>query len=226
MEVLDPPPHLTPNYQESLAIPLTIGTGEAQRVFHVHETLLRTASEYFRKALSSNFSEGQQKTCSFPEDDPYAFRAFVQYLYQGDYKVVTVWPSAEGGKQQLWFLIHARCFALGNKLLAPAFKKHVLRKLVSVLKSSVLRSDFSPTMETILLMAKIVYEGTLPKDGWDMRDLLASYCASRLGSNGGHDDNGQLSYWEPTDIRSLAECQLGEFIGDVMCKIPSMLEVQ
>ena len=118
-----PPPHLTPNYQESPPNPLTIGDGEEQRIFYIHETLLTTASECFKTALSSSFSEGQQKTCYLPEDYPCAFRAFVQYLYKGEYNVRTVWPFGEGGGQQSWCLLHAECFALGNKLLAPAFKR-------------------------------------------------------------------------------------------------------
>ena len=218
MESIDSSPHLTPKYEESLPIPLTIGNGQEQRVFYVHETLLTTVSHYFKIVLKSNFSEGQQKSCPFPEDDPCAFRAFVQYLYKGEYDVETVWPSTEGGEQQSWFHLHAQCFALGNKLVAPSFKKHVVCRLADVLKST-LKSDYSPTMRTILLMPKTVYDGTLPKDGWDMRDLLATYCASRLGSNKDYDDKGRSICWEPTEIRMVAESQLEEFIGDVLCKV-------
>ena len=78
MGIHHPSPHLTPKYQESPLIPLTIGGGEEQRIFYIHETLLTTASEYFKTALRSSFSEGQQKTYYLPEDDPCAFRAFVQ----------------------------------------------------------------------------------------------------------------------------------------------------
>lgn len=219
MEFLDPSPHLIPKYQESLPIPLTIGDGEEQRIFYVHEALLRATSEYFTTALSSNFPEGQQKTCSFPEDDPYAFRAYVEYLYRGEYHVRTVWPSAEGGEQQSWFLLHAQCFALGNKLIALGFKKYIVCRLAFVLENTALKSALSPTMETILLMAKTVYDSTVPKDGWDMRDLLAAYCASRLSPSKDHDDKGRSTHWEPTDIRSLAESQLEEFVGDVMIKV-------
>lgn len=218
MEFLDPSPHSTLKYQESLPIRLTIGDGEEQRIVYVHETLLTTVSEYFKIALNSNFSEGQQKSCIFPEDDPCAFRAFVQYLYTGKYEVNIVWPSTEGGEQQSWFHLHAQCFALGNKLVAPSFKKYVVCQLAAVLERT-LKSDLSPMMGTILLMAKTVYDGTLPKDGWEMRDLLATYCASRLGSNEDHNDNGQSTGWNLTEIKMFAKSQLEEFIGDVTCKV-------
>ena len=39
------------------------------------------------------------------------------------------------------------------------------------------------SMRTMLRMAWTLYIGTVPKDGWDMRDLLAAYCASRMDSN-------------------------------------------
>ena len=99
---------------------------ESSEISYIHETLLTTASEYFQTAQSSSFSEGQQKTCYLPEDDPRAFRAFVQYLYKEEYTVRTVWPFGEGGGQQSWFLLHADCFALENKLLGPAFKTQVV----------------------------------------------------------------------------------------------------
>ena len=209
-----PPAHLKLNFHESLPIPLFVGEGDQQRVFYVHETLLTTVSEYFRTALQGNFIEGQEKICRFPEDNVPAFYAFVQFLYKGTYKCSTAHPD---GNQQSWFRLHARCFALGNKLVAPSFKKYVVYRCASVLASG--RCPETPTIPTMLAMADDIYSGTLPEDGHDMRDLLAEYCASRFGRVKREDGDGSPACWETADIRALVESQQEEFITDVMSKV-------
>ena len=214
MELLDPSPHLITKFQNSPAIPLVVGEGDEEQVLYVHETLLVATSVYFRIALQSNFTEEQEKRCSFPNDNLYAFHCFVQYLYKGEYTVATAWPASEGGEQQSWFLLHTHCFALGNKLVTPSFKKYVVYRLARVLQAS-----DPPTMETLLAMARIVYEGTLPQDGHAMRDLLALYYASRLGGEGGHCAEPDSMCWRPVEIEDLMENQQTEFIVDVLKKV-------
>lgn len=221
MELLDPSPHLIANFHHSHPIPLVVGEGDEQQVFYVHETLLVATSEYFRVALQSNFTEGQEKQCSLPDDDSDAFHSFVQYLYKGDYRVTLARPAVEGGEQQYWFLLHARCFALGSKLVTPSFKKYVVYQLARVLR----KGHDPPTMGTILAMARVVYEDTLPQDARPMRDLLASYCASRLGGKGGH---AAEHAWKPLEIEWLIKCQQTELIMDIMGMIrgPSSIDVE
>ncbi|KAG6997727.1 hypothetical protein G7Y79_00038g074860 [Physcia stellaris] len=215
MDQLDRSPHLITKFHNSPAIPLVVGEGDEEQILYVHETLLVTTSEYFRVALQSNFIEGQEKRCSFQDDKPYAFHCLVQYLYKGDYNVTTAWPAAEGGEQQSWFLLHAHCFALGNKLVTSSFKKFVVYRLAGVLQNA----DDPPTMETLLAMARIVYEGTLPQDGHAMRDLLALYYASRLGGEGGHCAKPDSMCWKPVEIEGLMNNQQTEFIVDVLKRV-------
>ena len=94
MDLLGPSPHLTPNFYKPLPIPIFVGEGNQQRVFYAHELLLTTSSEYFRTALQSNFIEGQQKTCHFPEDDPRTFDVFLQYLYKGNWSLKLTQPPS------------------------------------------------------------------------------------------------------------------------------------
>ena len=221
MELLDPSPHLIANFHHSHPIPLVVSEGDEQQVFYVHETLLVTTSEYFHVALRSNFIEGQEKRCSFPDDNPDAFHCFVQYLYKGDYRVTLARPPVEGGEQQFWFLLHARCFALGSKLVTPSFKKYVVYQLACVLR----RGDNPPTMGTILAMAQIVYEDTPTLDGRPMRDLLAKHCASRLGSKGGNAAEQCSILWTPLEIESLVKSQQTELIMDIMGMIKGRLSI-
>ena len=116
---------------------------------------------------------------------------FVQYLYKGEYRASLAFPAAAGGDVQAWYLLHAHGFAFGNKLVAVGFKKYAVYKL-----SKVLRPNYKePYMDTMLQMAKTVYDGTVPKDGSEMRGLLAMYCASRMGSNELLDKNRWPRCW-------------------------------
>ena len=142
MVSLDPSPHLTPNFHESLPIPIYVGEGSQQRVFYAHELLLTTASEYFRIALQSNFIEGQQKKCHFPEDGPRTLHAFVQYLYKGSWDLRLTQPPSSDDLQQ-FHILRAQCFVLANKLLAPGFKKYVVYRSTCLLT---LAHNPEPTM--------------------------------------------------------------------------------
>lgn len=215
MVSLDPSPHRTPNFQESLPISIYVGKGIQQHVFYAHELLLTTTSDSFRTALQSNFIEGQQKKCHFPEDDPRTFHAFVQYLYGGCWDLRLVQPSSLDDWQE-WHVLRTRCFVLANKLLAASVKKYAVYRSACFLQPA--KVD-QPTMSTMLTMSDIVYRGTLPKDGGAMRDLLAAYCASRLGTNGQEARKEVAGLWDTTDRRALAESQQVEFIADVMCKV-------
>ena len=217
MALLDPSPHLTLNFEESLPIPVHVGEGSQQRVFYAHELLLTTSSEYFRTALQSNFIDRQQKMCHFPEDDPRIFHAFVQFLYKGKWDVKLIQrPPYNGDIWQEFHVLRAQCFVLANKLLAPSFKKYIVYRSACLLRAG---SGPQPTMSTMLLMSDIVYRGTLPEDGHAMRDLLAAYCASRLRTTGQETTRGALGHWDTTDRIALAESQQVEFIADVMGKV-------
>lgn len=201
MEYLANSPHLISNYQESPAVPLIIGKGDDKRVFYVHETLLTQTSEYFRISLQNRAIEGQQKTCRFPHNSSHAFHLFIQYLYTGDYEVTKAWPSDHGGNQQSWFEMHADAYVLGVQLAASGFKKSIVYRLATVL----MLYYNEPTMKTLLNMSKIVYDSTTETDGKAMRDLLATYYSSRLGS--GHCNLGAKSkgWWTNSDLKESAE---------------------
>ena len=201
MEYLEKSPHLTSNYQESPAIPLIIGEGDEKRVFYVHEKLLAQTSEYFRISLQNRAVEGQQKTCRFPHKSSHAFHLFVQYIYTGDYDVTKAWPPDHGGSQQSWFKMHAIAYALGAQLDASSFKKFVVYRLASVL----MMYNNEPTMKTLLSMSKVVYDGSTDIDGKAMRDLLATYYSSRLGSGHCNLGTGSKGWWTNADLKHSEE---------------------
>ena len=201
MEYLAKSPQLISNYQESPAVPLIVGEGNDKRVYYVHETLLAQTSEYFRNSLQIRAIEGQQKICRFPHNSSHAFHVFVQYLYTGDYNVTKAWPSDHGGNQQSWFEMHADAYVLGIQLAVSDFKKFVVFRLASVL----MMYNNESTMKTLLSMSKVVYDSSTDIDGKAMRDLLATYYSSRLGSGHCNLGTGSKGWWTNADLKYSAE---------------------
>lgn len=57
--------------------------GSVQRVFNVHEGLLKSQSLFFRGMLRNNFAETNARLVRLPEDDVKTFAVFLQWLYTG-----------------------------------------------------------------------------------------------------------------------------------------------
>ena len=75
-------------------------------------------------------------------------------------------------------------------------------------------------METLIEMAEIVYDGTSDSDGTEMRDLLAIYCASRLGSGACTLGSASKGWWTAAERESLSNSKV-EFIATVFRSVPS-----
>jgi hypothetical protein len=197
-------------------VTITVGALKKQAVFYVHENLLTQRSEYFKTCLQSSFQEGHQRECLLKEDNPDAFEIFVQWLYLGKYKASEAIKREDGGNEEAWYLLHAHAYVLGNKLVASAFKRTVVETFARLLE----QYDSIPA-RLIVNMAEIVYGGTSDTDGFEMRKLLASYCASRIGVtptpiSASSDPRRPLSFDE---VGVLAGCSESEFIRDVLCAV-------
>ena len=111
-------PQVAGNFQQTPTIPIIVGQDNNRTTFYVHKVLLTSHTDYFGRALMSNFTEGQEQICRFPEGNQYAFHLLVQWLYRGEYEVTSAMPEAFGGNQQIWFKFHAHAYVLGNMLVA------------------------------------------------------------------------------------------------------------
>lgn len=207
MAETDCSPSVLPGYATSSPISVTVDKAGKQQKFFVHESLLIHASQYFQTALSSGFQEGETRSFFLEEDDARAFNLFVQYLYTDNYDPTLVVSPAEGGTSHVYLRMHAAAYALGNKLMAPRFQRLVLHKVLLVLTP-----DSNIDMKLVLDMASTIYGGTSADDGHYMRATMANYCASRFG----HYQGMKEESWSKEEITALVECQLPEFVADVM----------
>ncbi|RPA78454.1 hypothetical protein BJ508DRAFT_155817 [Ascobolus immersus RN42] len=180
---------LSPVVRITLAPPLSSSTislaslshESAEQTYYLHSALLSQHSTYFTSLLSftSNSQTSPNVTLSEPVDDPAAFARFVEFLYCADYSIpetpVTVHHGHSiGGGSTLdlasvvgALTVHAKCYALGERLMAPGFKSLALAKLKAGLKalalfapntanSSMAHTWIPAVVETI----RIIYEGT------------------------------------------------------------------
>ena len=60
-----------------------VGSGDAEKVWHLPEKLLKSKSTFFTAAIGGGFAEGISKSITLPEEDPNIFQWFVVWLYVG-----------------------------------------------------------------------------------------------------------------------------------------------
>lgn len=184
------------NFLLSPTVTVTVGTGKDKKTFYAHERLLIDASQYFKTALQSNFSEAGTKIFQLDEDDPVAFELFMEYLY-----------DFEGEKRASRSLIgYADAFVLGCKLVAPAFN----RKVVEWAAEDMLNRP-PLLMKTLLQAVGIIRNRTSEMDGKSMRRLLVMYCASRLGC-----PKNKKKPWSRAQRLILVKSRQHEFLADVL----------
>lgn len=188
-------------------ITITVGAGDEARTFFVHEYLLTEASEYFKSAMQTSMAEARTRVFHLDKDDADAFQLFVEYLYalpcKGDIDEEDLCNAAEA-------------FVLADKLLAPGFKRRIIRWVRgSLVVKSTIPGDFRPkvaiSMECLVLAAETVYEAALGTDGLEMRKLLRRYCTSRLRNS-----YLPIKRWSEAERKVLAQSGLWRFIADVL----------
>jgi hypothetical protein len=203
-------------FYNSPTVEVVVGAKGEARTFYLHKTLLMNHSEYFATCLRSNFIEGKIGAVTLDEDDPTAFDAFAHWLYAREYEITKAKGADEKELQVAWYMLHARAYALGNKLVADDFKRDIVKKTARRLENE----DYDDIpMSLVIDMARVIYDGTSDKDGCEMRELIAAYCASRTG-NVPRGDFEINRFFSASEMKELTDCQQADFLADVwiLCK--------
>lgn len=217
------PPQPGDGFIDSPPVTIIVGKDAAQKTYYVHKERLLKHSEYFRIALNSNFSEGQNLTFKLEEDDPSAMWLFAMSQYKSLNDIFDVLyfddDSTEDFSMNDCRTRHAHAFVLGNKLVASKFKRHIISSLHRFMwKNSEDLIDISCLVDA----AKVVYDGTSTDDGWEMRILLALYCATRLGYSVEVPHNATQNRaphpWAVDDRKLLVSSGLDEFLMDILAE--------
>ncbi|KAF3157652.1 hypothetical protein TWF569_000217 [Orbilia oligospora] len=102
---------------------LTVIVGDEQRKFNIHLGAVCSVSTYFKKLISSNMKEAQEKVLTLNDevDDADAFDMFVQYCYLKSYIV-----DEELYLDSLY--LHARVYVLAERLGCIDLKTLALKR--------------------------------------------------------------------------------------------------
>jgi len=198
-------------FYNSPTVEVIVGAKGEARTFYIHKTLAMNHSKYFATCLSSNFIEGKIGAVILDEDDPTAFDAFALWLYAREYDITKAKLADKKELQVAWYMLHAQAYALGNKLVADDFKREIVKKTARML------GDYDDIpMSLVIDMARVIYDGTSDKDGREMRELIAAYCASRTGNI--QRDNFEFTrrFFSVEEVKELTYCQQADFLADVM----------
>ncbi|KAK6497258.1 hypothetical protein TWF506_004731 [Arthrobotrys conoides] len=176
---------------------LTVIVGDEQRKFNIHLGAVCSVSTYFKKLISSNMKEAQEKVLTLNDevDDADAFDMFVQYCYLKSYVV-----DEEVYLDSL--NLHARVYVLAERLGCIDLKALALKRATELcygsrnenLKTGEMLRNLAQTILTVYTHTYDSNTGKLPftkkeeadeqsketvrRDGF--RLLLASFAAPHL----------------------------------------------
>ena len=94
--------------------------GGAKKIWHLLDTLLKSKSEFFTKALEKEFTEWILEIVTLPEKDPKIFIHFVEWLYVGDDQLIV--PNLDTFVS-LWIL--------GDQLVCPMLQDGMMSDLIA-----------------------------------------------------------------------------------------------
>lgn len=136
------------------------------RSFTVHSDHLTSRSLFFKKALSGNWSEAQQRIIELPEDESDIFELYLQCVYGHEMSVepAPVPKDYKGVEEQIEI---AKLYVLAEKLQDVRAKNTALK---AFMKSTWAERKTAQWFHPDPAVVHIIYDGTMP--GSPMRRLL------------------------------------------------------
>ncbi|KAH3959582.1 hypothetical protein HBI56_199440 [Parastagonospora nodorum] len=147
------------------SVKVTVGDGDEQQTFDVHESLIMARSAFF-KALSGNWTEAKSRHVNLPEDDPQTFENYVHHLYTNTLAVKpSPVPDQYVGREEK--IEPAKLYVFAEKIQDTDTKDAVVKAMAH---SSQLSRYNGKTYGPNLGVVSLIYAGTAP---WSpMRKLL------------------------------------------------------
>ena len=99
-----------------------VGSGDAEKVWHLPGKLLKSNSTFFTAALEGGFAEGTSQSITLTEEDPNIFQWFVVWLYVGFDPVLKI-------ETELDFFVPL--WLLGDRLGCPLMQDDAMCDLIT-----------------------------------------------------------------------------------------------
>ncbi|KAF2869218.1 hypothetical protein BDV95DRAFT_621071 [Massariosphaeria phaeospora] len=150
---------------QTTPIKITVGTGDGQKAFFIHQGFLCKRSDFFKNALNGPWLESNERSINLPEDDPATFLLYQELLYT---HVLPVKPATldmeacneddyEKACADAEYIALGQLYVLVEKLIDEQAKSSVLAALLARTKQV---SATGKTHYPGLNCVQIIYEGT------------------------------------------------------------------
>lgn len=129
--------------------------------FSVHEKLIRESSDFFDKAMSSDWKESRTHSVSLPDEDPEVFESYLHWIYCKKLPLRCEDPgSAE-------YLQLAKAIILGDRLQDADFEDAAIDAVIDKSQSSKMNG------QALAPMITYIYKNTVGESG--ARRLLVDF---------------------------------------------------
>lgn len=136
-------------------IKVCVGTGKNQRFFYVHQSLLCSQSEFFKKALNGKWKESEENSINLSEDDPEIFSLYLEQLYTGSLPILG--DTVEVIPSDFNYTTLAELYILAEKLMDVKTKNNVLDGILRASRmSDKSGASYFPSFTTV----ETIYNGT------------------------------------------------------------------
>ncbi|KAH6637768.1 hypothetical protein C7974DRAFT_148065 [Boeremia exigua] len=150
----------------SRIVQVHVGCPDIHQCFFVHESLLTTRSQFFKKAMEGPWIEAESRVVRLTEDDPVTFQLYVDLLYTGRVAVLRELPS-DDPRSILEKAELAKLYVLAEKLQDMEAKNQTIN---AVIASSRFKQAGGSVYAPGYNFIRIIYDGT--PSGSKMRKLL------------------------------------------------------
>jgi hypothetical protein len=145
------------SFDQSTFLTVVVGVEPNQKRFSIHEGIICARSEFFRRVMSGDWLEKEERLVELPEDDPDIFALYVNIVYMS--QVPTNAIAETKTPDALSDELHELCvlYLLCEKMLDKMGKNAILQAIMSTGKEGA--SDgkiYLPRAETVAVM----YAGT------------------------------------------------------------------
>jgi hypothetical protein len=146
------------SFDAATLLTVLVGQEPNQTRFTIHEGIICGRSEFFRRAMSGDWKEREEREIKLPEDDPQVFATYVNLAYTN--KITTIESGALDAAQKFAKECNALCklYVFSEKLCDTQAKNSTVHALVALSGDTVsYGKTFNPDTGAI----SVLYAGTL-----------------------------------------------------------------
>ncbi|CAH0030527.1 unnamed protein product [Clonostachys rhizophaga] len=128
---------------------------EKHAPFTIHENVICASSQFFKKAMSGDWSESRSRSVRLADEDPEIFHIYTQWLYHDTFPVQIDSPGVKGNAE---YLLLAKAYVLGDLLQDGNFKDAVLDAMIEKTTS---RLSDGKTLFPVGPVIRHIYDNTM-----------------------------------------------------------------